>query len=95
MKNASVVLNVVLLIAVGILFYLHFSSKNRSTVIPGNKITATGSGDCRIAYFELDSITNSFSMVKDIKAELAQEEDKMNAQMNNLQKMSGVLRSFG
>lgn len=88
MKNASLIFNVVLTLAVGVLFYLHFTSNRQNTV--ASKNTTTGSkaeGQTRIAYFEMDSLTNSFSMVKDVKSELAKEEDKMNNELNRLQKM--------
>lgn len=86
MKNASVILNVVLLLAVGVLFYLHFSSKNKYAGITETRVNAAGGSGCRIAYFELDSLTNSFSLIKDIKSELSQEEEKMNGELNNMQK---------
>ncbi|RYD70528.1 MAG: OmpH family outer membrane protein, partial [Sphingobacteriales bacterium] len=91
MKNASLVLNVVLLLAVAVLFYLHFSSK-KTTDTPKvassqirNSETAPA-GDFRIAYFEMDSLNNSFAMVKDVKAELSREEEKVNNELARLQK---------
>ena len=88
MKSGLLILNIVLLVLVGVLFYLHFSSKPR-TAAPAKKVEVASSntpGDFRIAYFELDSITNSFAMVKDVKTELNREEDKMNSEMNQWQK---------
>lgn len=87
MKNGLLILNVVLLILVGVLFYWHFSSKDKPAAI--SKVqTASAATDngFRIAYFELDTITNSFAMVKDIEKELNKEEEKMNAEMNQWQK---------
>ncbi|HVK98029.1 MAG TPA: OmpH family outer membrane protein [Flavisolibacter sp.] len=88
MKNASLIFNVVLALAVGVLFYLHFTS-NRQTTVASKTTTAESKteGECRIAYFEMDSLTNSFTMVKDVKSELSKEEDKMNNELNRLQKM--------
>lgn len=92
MKNASLVLNVVLLIAVAVLFYLHFSSpKTADTPKVASSQTRTNSGavptnDFRIAYFEMDSLNNSFAMVKDVKAELSREEEKVNNELARLQK---------
>ncbi len=86
MKNALIALNVVLLIAVAVLFYLYFSNNKRTTT-PGKVASAaTGSQSCKIAYFEMDSVTNSFSMVKDVKDELAREEDQINKELSGLQK---------
>lgn len=89
MKNGLIALNVVLLIAVGVLFYLHFSSTNKTMTNSKNTNTTanTGNGECRIAYFEMDSLTNNFSMIKDVKTELAKEEDQMNGELNGMQKM--------
>ena len=97
MKNASLILNVVLLVAVAVLFYLHFSAGKKSgePVVKGSaKTNDTSSSSFRIAYFELDSITNSFAMVKDVKNELSREEEKMNSEMNRLQKMYNDRLSF-
>jgi outer membrane protein len=88
MKNGLLILNIVLLILVGVLFYLHFSSKEKRAT-PAKKVDVASSNtgnDFRIAYFELDSVSNSFAMVKDVKNELSREEDKMNAEMNQWQK---------
>jgi len=88
MKNGFLILNLVLLILVGILFYLHFSSKKSSvSSIPTSKIVSTdGSAPIRIAYFEMDSIENSFAMVKDVKNELGKKEDAVNSELAGLEK---------
>jgi len=88
MKNGFLVLNLVLLILVGILFYLHFSSKKSSVSnIPRSKAVSTdGSAPIRIAYFEMDSIENSFAMVKDVKNELGKKEDAVNSELAGLEK---------
>lgn len=88
MKNGFLVLNLVLLILVGILFYLHFSSKKSSVSnIPTSKTVSTdGSAPIRIAYFEMDSIENSFAMVKDVKTELGKKEDAVNSELAGLEK---------
>lgn len=95
MKNAALILNAVLLVAVAVLFYLHFSANRKSDpVVKGSVKRDTSVSGFRIAYFELDSITNSFAMVKDVKNELSREEDKMNSEMNRLQKMYNDKLSF-
>jgi len=79
MKNVLVALNVVLLAAVGFLFYKYFTlSKGADS---SNKITVTkeaqapANGNCRIAYFEMDSVDNNCEMVKDVKSELGKKEE--------------------
>lgn len=87
MNRGLIILNVLLLIAVGVLFYLHFSSKKTAEVKTVSAKTATSIEEkCRIAYFEMDSIENSFTVVKDVKNELGREEDKINNEMASLEK---------
>lgn len=90
MKNASLILNVVLLVAVTVLFYLHFSSNKKpveSAKVASSTSTAkVPAGDFRIAYFEMDSLNNSFAMVKDVKSELSREEEKVNNELARMQK---------
>ena len=89
MKNALLILNLVLLVAVGVLFYLHFSSRKQGAetrIASSSHDPAASHGDCRIAYFDMDSINNSFVLIKDVKAELSREEEKINSTLTNLQK---------
>ena len=90
MRNGLIILNVVLLIAVGVLFYLHFSKDTKSTLVKNSKSPATASttsqGDFKIAYFEMDSLENSFSMVKDVKAELAKKESAVNNELAQMER---------
>ena len=90
MKNAAVILNAVLLIAVAVLFYLHFSSGKTASkpVVKGSSKTETAATAFKIAYFEMDSIQNSFSMVKEVTSELNQKEQAM---MNDLARMEKAL----
>lgn len=69
MKNFSTVLNIVLVIAVGVLFYLHFSSKSpKAAAIEGTKTVPAG--NFKIAYFETDSVQNHFNYYKEAASEL-------------------------
>lgn len=89
MKNALLGLNVVLLLAVAVLFYLHFSSNKKGTETSTASSVKSGSissSDCKIAYFDMDSINNSFVLIKDVKSELSKEEEKINSTLTNLQK---------
>jgi outer membrane protein len=89
MKNVSLILNVVLLIAVAVLFYLHFSSGKKTEqvkVASSNTAGTAPKGEVRIAYFEMDSINNAFQMVKDVRAELSKEEENLNNTLARMQK---------
>ena len=52
MKNLSLILNAVLLVAVGILYYLHFSGKNDQ---PASSGFVTEGGNLALAFINSDS----------------------------------------
>lgn len=61
MKNISLILNVVLLIAVAFLFYLHFSGDRSTPVSTG---TNSIPSDIKIAFVNSDSLTKHYDYVK-------------------------------
>ncbi len=79
MKNATLGLNIVLVIAVAVLFYLHFASPTSNSV-QANSTKALPAGSFKIAYFETDSIQNQFDYFKEISNEL-QTKDQANAKI--------------
>jgi outer membrane protein len=88
MKNGILILNAVLLVLVGVLFYLHFSSNsNKTTVKKSDTKTAQNTTpDFKIAYFEMDSLESSFAMVKDVKSELGKKEESINGELERLER---------
>ncbi len=88
MKNWLLASNIVLLVLVGILFYLHFnsgSSKPQKNNIASSKFSSDGNV-FKIAYFEMDSVENNFYMVKEMKAELNKKEDAISNELSRLEK---------
>ena len=69
MKNFTLGLNIVLVLAVAVLFYLHFTSSKPITS-SANTSKAFTSGSFRIAYFESDSIQSQFEYFNEVKSEL-------------------------
>lgn len=69
MKNFTIGLNVVLALAVVVLFYLHFSSPSTGTTASGTS-KPVPAGGFKIAYFETDSIQNQFDYFKEVSGEL-------------------------
>ncbi|HCT93285.1 MAG: hypothetical protein A2X19_00365 [Bacteroidetes bacterium GWE2_39_28] len=69
MKNASIITNVILSVAVIVLFILHFTSKpsvsNSGSVTQGELAAA---GD--IVFVQIDSLVNQYDMFNDLKSEL-------------------------
>jgi outer membrane protein len=78
MKQFSLVVNIVLIVAVGILYYLHFSGGKK--VLVNDKSAARNVHDTSIgnkivmAYVELDSLNNNVSFIKKRKVELEAEQ---------------------
>jgi outer membrane protein len=87
MKNGLLVFNFVLLVLIGVLFYLHFSSGSKTNIVTASSSKPVPSNNSfRIAYFEMDSVESSFAMVKDVKSELSKKEDALNAELVRMEK---------
>ena len=92
MKNGLIILNVILLMAVGFLFYAHFDSAKNGTKLQNkteqkDPVDSLSQGSCRIAYFEMDSVAANFEKAKEMQGELEKKEEKMNSEMNRLQNL--------
>ena len=92
MKNGLIILNVILLMAVGFLFYMHFDSTKKGAKLQNkieqkDPIDSLSQGSCRIAYFEMDSVAANFEKAKEMQGELEKKEEKMNSEMNRLQNL--------
>ena len=83
MKNFTIGLNVFLVAAVAILFYLHFSSTKKSTLtLEANK--QEGNSNFKIAYFEMDSIENNYEYLKDVRNTLRALEQQKSSELLGL-----------
>lgn len=77
MKNALYIINGILLIAVGVLFYLFLTEKkNSSSVIKSSTWIDTSKTPTRIAYFEWDSIENQ-KFYKEMQDELNRKNEEI------------------
>ncbi|HMG82287.1 MAG TPA: OmpH family outer membrane protein [Ferruginibacter sp.] len=88
MKKSQVILNVVLAVAVIVLFFLYFLGGKKACL-------ANGRGECsivkdsagatrpRIAYVELDSLNDEVTFIKERKTELEGEQTDMENDYNN------------
>lgn len=89
MKNALYITNALLIIAVAVLFYLHFSQKKSSAVLGANRNevqTSVPNTGFKIGYFEWDSIANNFKQYKEIQNEVVEkgeENDRLKTQLRN------------
>ena len=81
MKIANIVTNVVLAIAVVVLFVLHFSGgkKAESSNVQQSAVTV-GTGEVSIAYFKMDSVMAGWDLYYEYQQELAQKQTEMEAE---------------
>lgn len=88
MKQLFIALNIVLLVLVAILFYLHFDAKNKfaKTAASEQKATPTTAQSLQIAYFEMDSVQANYDYFKDIISQLKKKENAMNAELAGLER---------
>ncbi|MCX6332635.1 MAG: OmpH family outer membrane protein [Bacteroidetes bacterium] len=83
MKSINWVVNGVLAIAVIVLYVLHFN--NTDTPI---KSTAANGAGTKVAYFEIDSIQNSYSFFKEVKSALQVKD------MDNAKQLAALKNAF-
>ncbi len=90
MKNLSLLLNGVLIVAVGILYYLHFSDKKgcdlkTKKVTPAAAFTGAGGGNGKIAiaYVELDSLNDNITYIRQKRKELEAEQHGIETEWEN------------
>ena len=83
MKNLQLVVNIVLLVAVGALFVLLYSgnSSERSEGIPAS----AAAGDGQIFYVEIDSVIAHYDMATDLAAELEKSFESSDTEFANQQ----------
>jgi len=69
MKNASLITNVVLAVAVVVLFILHFTSESNSSK-SNSEIAGAPASPGSVVYIQMDSLVNQYDMFNDLKSEL-------------------------
>src|SRR5689334_3751356 len=90
MKNGLLVWNIVLTLIAGYLLIAHFGKKDspataiRTSAVKGSGDSAASQGALRIAYFEMDSVEESYEMVKDVKSEINRKEEEFNKEVDKL-----------
>ncbi|MCK5102923.1 MAG: OmpH family outer membrane protein, partial [Cyclobacteriaceae bacterium] len=77
-NNLSIVLNVVLLIAVVVLYVLHFSGKSTSEAKNELVNSQINPENFSIAYVNSDSLLKNYDFFKDLEKQLIAKRDKLN-----------------
>ena len=86
MNKGLLALNIVLLVAVGILFILFFSKKESSATTGriSKSDTPVYSKPFAVAYFDMDSIEANFTEFKKMQAEVVKKEADINGSINQM-----------
>ena len=85
MKNISTVLSILALVLIGVLFYLHFSSKAPAKHVASAPVTKSQAADFRIAYFDIDSLQSHFDYFKKVSNEMKARENAMTVELRTLE----------
>ncbi len=81
MKNISIILNVVLIIAVTLLYIDRFSGKDKEEAKAVEENVSETSG--KIAYVNIDSLLNGYDYYNDKQTEFLKEQQKQEAKLNS------------
>ena len=84
MRHISTYLSILALVAVGILYYLHFKQEKKSVASTSRSVKA-GKNDFRIAYFDIDSLQEKYEYFKDVSGQMKAKEANLTSQMDALQ----------
>jgi outer membrane protein len=66
MKNASLILNIVLAVAVLVIYVLHFSSKSSNETVNGEPGRPAQQSDLKIAYVKVDSLIVNYELAQEL-----------------------------
>jgi outer membrane protein len=86
MKNILLPLNILLLLAVAVLFYLHFSQGKPGASLPKAAVSsdsAKASSSIRIAYVDLDSIQEKYDYYKEKMNDFERKKENADRDLNN------------
>lgn len=89
MKQLSIGLNILLLVLVGVLFYLHFDGKPMPAAAAAKNVgddKASVAPSSRIGYFEMDSLQANYEYFKDALNHLKDKERTMNGELAGMEK---------
>jgi len=86
MKNFLLPLNIILALAVAVLFYLHFNQKSATVDTRSGKGTTDSSSiqrELKIAYVDLDSIQENYNYYKEKMDEFERKKETADRDLNN------------
>jgi outer membrane protein len=79
-KNVSLIINIVLAVAIGVLFILFFSLKSQIKTVASQKVEGPASS-VRIAYVNMDTLYAHYDEYLDMKAQITEKQKKMESEL--------------
>ncbi len=87
MKNILLTINIVLLVLVGYLYYLHFhDNKNQKNPQKSSSKLVSSNEKSKVAYIDLDSLQNNYGYYQRLKDDFEKKQNKANDEITALQK---------
>lgn len=86
MKKISLILNIILFIAVAVLYYFHFVSNKTCSIEKPSVQNNNTSNNFKVAYFEMDSLESQYGYIKEIRNELKNKQTDIAAELNKIRK---------
>ncbi len=90
MKNSSTIFNVILLVLIGVLFWLYFSVKKSSDSLGGQESNAYASSKShalRIAHVNVDSLNAKYQCMLDFKREIESRQNSIQTEYDSKAKV--------
>lgn len=87
MKNTSLILNVVLFIGLGLLYFFHFSANKTESTTFANNASDTEAGTVKIAYVNVDSLMLNYGLAKELGEAITNKQSTMKSNLDK--EMSG------
>jgi outer membrane protein len=79
MKNLSLILNIVLVLAVGYLFIAKFSSNENVNAASESSVSADG---IKVAYVQIDSLLVSYDLYNELRQQFSDNQQRMSADLD-------------
>lgn len=88
MKRVNLVINIVLVIAVGVLFVLHFTGNEKSSPAQTEEklVENNSTGKGGMAYINIDTLMNNMDMFFDVRNKLVDKQKSSEAELNSRSK---------
>ena len=88
MKRVNLIINIVLVIAVGALFVLYFTGKNKSSPASTEEklVENNNTGKGGMAYINIDTLMNNMDMFFDVRNKLVDKQKSSEAELNSRSK---------